>query len=114
MSVVDNTANVTAEFHRRARQGMTVAGNVAEECAVELAPIDKGFLRKGIYVSDIVDDGKTLSMKLISPVEYSIPQELGPAPGSKRQFRFTPFIRPTNDFMQTKFQGIIEKAVLGK
>lgn len=114
MSVVDRTREVKREIHRRAAIGMTVAGGVAVDTAVGFAPHREGFLRKGIFAEKVSDDGKELRIRIIDTVEYADAQERGPAPGSKKAWKFTPHMRPMVDFMQTKFQDIIDKAVFGK
>lgn len=112
--IIDRTAMVTAEFSRRGAAGLKIASNIAVATAIEKAPIREGFLRKGIFAGPVSQSGDEMRVRIIDSVEYADAQERGPAPGSKKKWKYTPHMRPMIDYMQGVFQGICERAVLGK
>lgn len=114
MSVEDRTPQVMAIIRRRAIAGMKVAERTFVSTARELAPVQHGDLRKGIHGEEIIDAGGELRCRVVDSVEYAIHQELGPLPGTKHKWKFTPHMRPATDHMQRVFKDIIEKAVFWK
>ena len=125
----DRTEQVKREMRRRAAAGMTIAGSIATDIAVDLAPNRTGALRKGIH-AEVVESGGDLRVRIVDSVEYARFQEMGAqaAPGKfmrwedpvtkevifAKQIKATPHMRPMVDHMRRVFQGIIDKAVHGK
>lgn len=101
-------------MRKRAMTGMRVAEKTFVSTARELAPVDTGDLRKSITGGEVTSQGGEVRCRVIDSVEYAIHQELGPLPGTKKKWRFTPHMRPAADYMQTVFQKIMERAVLGR
>ena len=123
--IVDRTEQVKREMRRRAMAGMTVAGSIATDIAVDLAPNRTGALRKGIH-AEVGDRGGNIVVRIIDSVFYAIFQEMGAqaAPGklmiwtdekgekhAAKKIKATPHMRPMVDHMRKVFQGIIDKAV---
>jgi HK97 gp10 family phage protein len=73
--------------------GLWAAASVIHSRAVNMAPHDTGYLKDNIKI----EPPRNQSIRIISHAEYSIYQEYGPRPGGRRQWKFTPFMRPAFD-----------------
>ena len=83
--IIDRTEQVKREIRDRARQGMTVAGNVAVATAVKDAPHNMGNLRDGIFAKPVEEHGSELRLTIVDSVEYARFQEMGVPAGMPKR-----------------------------
>jgi HK97 gp10 family phage protein len=80
---VDNSAKVMAMFDRMIPDRLATAGEVVRATAYSLARVDTGLMRNSIFVKPA-----GWSVSIISPVEYSIYNELGTVKMAAQPFMF--------------------------